>query len=220
MAATGVLVVTGTWASQYVGSAPDLTGLTVYIQDGSMISETTDYATSPTLWTQAGQQTITFTYTAGGLVDDAVETVTVLEPISNKFVINAELYEYLEAPETGYSVTFPSISGSNTAYLRFDLDDQQGLTASNVGGNTFTNITTIRVYISGGAYYIHTLNINADTTFNYTYYDGATFSNNSTSWVNTIPIWAGGDGIGEFTLTLSNNTTFSTFDLMLLKGVI
>lgn len=78
------LSVTGTPATQYVGSAPDLTGLTfkaVYSDTSEESLDASDISVSPATWSTSGSATLTCSYTEDEVTVSANVSVTV-EPIT------------------------------------------------------------------------------------------------------------------------------------------
>ena len=116
------IYITGSWTNtQYVGSAPDITGLNVYAEDarsGSAVPLSSDkFSVSPSVWAASGQQTATFTYLGSDYITSEPPTTT-----STVNVINSGPTRYrvideatLSSVSTGTLNVTKSVTGAKIA---------------------------------------------------------------------------------------------------------
>lgn len=145
------------WPVQHVGSAPDITDVYMQIamsssQGGWVTLQHNQFTVTPSVWSSAGQQTITFSTTSyynhnytvmpDPLTVSATVNVVSSEP-AEKFIIDAELYEELEIQ--GYTIVIPS-SYSPPSDLMVSINEetpQNFGTFLNTNGRTITDCNTL-----------------------------------------------------------------------------
>jgi len=120
----------------------------------------------------------------------------------SKFIINAELYEEIDTPETGYTVTFTSASLSARLTIQINDGEAQSYT-SITSGTTLTDVETITINgIGSWKAYPYPVT-STGQTFGISVDDGIEVTTNNAS----------GNAFGgkKVTIRLSGNTTFSSF---------
>ena len=102
------LNITGTPAAQYVGQAPDLTGLTfkaVYSDTSEETVDASDITVSPATWAEAGSATLTCSYTE----DETTVSDTVSVTVHVNFEVNGTMatqYQNRAVDTTGLTYTY------------------------------------------------------------------------------------------------------------------
>ena len=107
----------GTPAPQYVGSAPDITGLVVRASynSGAVADVTALTAFTPLVWEAGGTQNLVATYTEGGIVSTTVKQVQVIDPLVSISINGSFTHtQYVDMPIdiTGLSVEATYTSGA------------------------------------------------------------------------------------------------------------
>ncbi len=109
------LTVSGSWTNtQYVSTAPDVTGLTftaVYSDGSTVTLSPSDVSISPSTWSAtAGTQTATFSYTGGGVTVSATKTATVEEEaVVEGLPVGGKIF-YIDSSASG-TYTFYNANG-------------------------------------------------------------------------------------------------------------
>ena len=123
------LSITGTPAAQYVGQAPDLTGLTfkaVYSDTSEEPVDVADIAVSPATWAEAGSATLTCSYTEDETtVSDTVSVTVSVDSIVSITAtgLNSALQIKGSAPVlTGVTLTGTKASGTTVNVALDDSD--------------------------------------------------------------------------------------------------
>lgn len=140
------LSVTGTPATQYVGNAPDLTGLTftaVYSDTSEVPLDVSDISAAPATWSTTGSATLTCSYTEDEVTVSANVSVTVSEPVFTGISVSgtpAKQRANTQIDTTGLTVYANYSDGSHvdvTSESWIDPDVQGAL--SGYWGNCITN---------------------------------------------------------------------------------
>ena len=106
------LNITGTPAAQYVGQAPDLTGLTfkaVYSDTSEETVDASDITVSPATWAEAGSATLTCSYTE----DETTVSDTVSVTVHVNFEVSGTMpaqYQNRNVDTTGMSYTYNGVA--------------------------------------------------------------------------------------------------------------
>ena len=146
---TGITVAGPTMMTYIVGESLDLTGLvvTATYDDGSS-KEVTGYVTSPedgTVLDTAGSQTVTVSYTEGGITMTATFTVTVeeesqatLEGIEVTTLPKAQYFVGDEFDSSGMVVTASYSDGKTRNVTGYTIDPADGSILNTAGSQTVT----------------------------------------------------------------------------------